>query len=79
MEKLGWKILAIVFMCLFATWVGIGIYVSIQDSAEFDKMNICYYDICEEYADAGYSNNVCSCYDYDMLGYLNIEKTEYMD
>jgi hypothetical protein len=41
-------------------------------------MNVCYYDICSGYIDAWWEEGVCYCYDYDLLGQLEVAKTEYM-
>ncbi len=78
MEKNGWKTLAIVFMVLFFTFVAFGVYAIIDENNKYDKMNTCYYEICGEYPEAGYENNVCSCYDYDVLGYLQVVEIKYM-
>ncbi len=78
MKQEKWKTLAIIFAViiiienLFILW-GLSL-----NAEEEEKLNICYYDICSGFYDAVYSNEVCSCYDYDTLGYLVIEKTEYM-
>lgn len=79
MEKHGWKILAIVFICLFIVenlFIGWGYSLVIEEE---QKMNECYYDICEDYAEAEFVDNVCGCYSYDFeAGEYVLEKTETM-
>lgn len=75
-----WKTIAIIILILFLIEnliIFYGYYKIIQDEKKEMK---CWYDICSEFADAEYDYdlNVCYCYDYDMLGYLVINKTEYM-
>ena len=45
---------------------------------EYENTNICYYDICSDYPDAFYSEEVCTCYDYDLFGEYAVAKEEYM-
>ena len=78
MEIKTWKILAIIFIILTileASYIYWGYYVY---SSNLDKTNECWYDICGEYPDAYYEANVCTCYDYDIIGELVVAKTEYM-
>ncbi len=78
MEKNGWKILAIVFIALFVLETGYLAWSVSYVLSEQDKTNECYYDICGEYDDAFYEASVCYCYNADMLGELQVAKTEVM-
>jgi len=42
------------------------------------KMEECYYDICNGYSEAWVDGNICYCYDYDVMGNLNIVDEKYM-
>ena len=78
MEKTIWKTLAIISWVLFIlliVFICWGMYLNAQDE---DKINECYYGICGNHADAEFINDICYCYEYDILGYLVINKTEYM-
>ena len=78
MEKLTWKILAIIFFVLFVieTTFFICGYTLVVNEEEMTAE--CYYNICDGYPDALLSENVCYCYDYDLLGEKQIVETEYM-
>jgi len=79
MEKKGWKITAITFIVLFTllvSWIVLGLIII---EKEANEQRHCFYDICEEYPDADYFDKVCTCYDYDNLGYLVVTKTEVID
>lgn len=39
----------------------------------------CYYNTCEEYPEASLDGRVCSCYDYDLIGNLQIAKITLLD
>ncbi len=76
--KINWKVVAIIFLALFLVenfYLGWALWsVGVED----DKINECYYDICSDYPDAEYLEDVCFCYDYDVLGELRVVETEYM-
>ena len=74
-----WKVTAIIFIVLFILenlFFGWMYYLAIQEE---DNTRICLWDVCEEYPDAVYEDNVCYCYDYDLLGNVVIAKSEVMD
>ena len=78
MKPTTWKTIAIIFIVLFILenlWIGYGLYLIDKDE---DRINECYYEICKEYPDAWYEADVCSCYDYDLLGTLVVVEQEYM-
>jgi len=77
MEKLGWKITAIVFICLFAGLLAFNVWGYSLVVAEEAAINECYYNTCEEYPQADYNSGLCICYDYDIYGDYEIVKTEY--
>ncbi len=67
MNKATWKTLAIIFIFLFILenlYIGYGFHLLAQEA---ENTNICYYDICEEYEQAIYEDNVCSCYSVDTI------------
>lgn len=74
--EIKWKIIAIVFMVLFfSTWAFIswGLWLNNRD---LKQQNICYWDICGDYPEAEIVDNVCHCYDYDLLGdYVHAKST----
>ena len=78
MKEGTWKILAIIFICLFIIENIIIAWGYLAVVNEEDKINECYYDICEGYPDAWYELDVCTCYDYDNLGSLVTAKEKYM-
>jgi len=75
MEKLGWKIIAIIFIILFAIIIGIFIWSYNYTSNETERTNICYYEFCKDYPQANYADNLCTCYDYDLLN--NLQAVDY--
>lgn len=74
----NWKIIAIIFITLFVIETSYVFYAVYAYNHELDKTNICFYDICSEHPDAEYYENVCYCYDYDLMGELVVVKSEYM-
>ena len=73
-----WKVIAIIFIALFiieTAYVSWGVWLV---KSEENKINECYYGICEEYPEAFYKEKICYCYDYDLLGELKVVKIEYM-
>lgn len=78
MDKLGWKILAIVFIVMFAAETIFVIWAWSLAIEEEKQLKECYYDICAEHPYAELDGDICFCYDYDMLGDLILDKTIYM-
>jgi len=78
MEKNVWKGLAVVFIILFIIENMFFIWAYFSLEAEEDKINDCLYNICSEYPDAEFFEDVCYCYDYDVIGDLVVVKTEFM-
>ena len=71
-----WKVTAIVFITLFTllvAWIILGLVLIAQDTA---KQEECFYNVCSDYPDAWIEGNICSCYDYDLLGELQVVHTE---
>lgn len=73
-----WKVIAIVFIILFVAETSFLGYSVLVYNKEVEKTNICFYDVCEDYPNAEYEYDLCTCYDYDVLGSLVIVKQEYM-
>lgn len=75
---MNWKFVAILFITLFIvenlffTWA---LYYTIQEEKKTYK---CYYEVCEEYPEASYVGGICTCYEYDNLGYPIEVKTRWM-
>ena len=43
-----------------------------------DRANQCLYNICAKYPQAYYEEDVCTCYEYDVLGNYQVAKEVYM-
>lgn len=79
MENSTWKTLAIVFIILFTIETLYLIFSFTIYFNEEDKMNQCFYEICEDNVEAYYEYGVCTCYDWnENLGKYEINKTEYL-
>lgn len=78
MEKTTWKTIAIIFIALFILENLFITWTVLETNKEIEKTNVCYYDVCSEYPEAMYEYDLCTCYDYDLLGDLVVVKTEYM-
>jgi len=81
MEKTGWKVIAIIFILLFVletiTVIWITLWAINSSYEELNNQNYCYYDFCSKYPYAEIDeNNVCFCYDYDLIGDLIIVDTK---
>ena len=79
-EKLykKWRVIGIALIIFVCIILISSIALNLQERVEDNKMKICFYEICANYPDADYYDDVCSCYDYDTLGRLTIAKEEYM-
>jgi len=73
-----WKTIAIIFIILFTLETAIVLWGVIENNHQTKNMNTCYYDFCSNYSDAYYVNDVCTCYDYDVMGNEVVAKTKYM-
>lgn len=73
-----WKTIAIIFIILFTLETSLIIWGTILISEDEKNLNECYYNICGDYADAYFSEDVCYCYDYDTNDELVVVKTNYM-
>lgn len=64
MEKKTWKILAIIFMVLFALETAYFIWALSYTSDYYEKQSECAYNVCEGYEAYAYdeSNKICYCY-----------------
>ena len=73
---MNWKIIAIIFICLFVSETAFMVWGLILVNQEEANINQCYYEICSEYPQAELEGDVCYCYDYDLLGDYVLVKTE---
>ncbi len=76
--KNKWRTIAVVCMVITFLIILFNIINYVSYEKETDKINECYYDICNDYPDADYLDDVCYCYDYDVLGELVVADTKYM-
>ena len=79
MDRIGWKVLAIVMIVIYTVTILIvyGIYqIGVAEDRKFDE---CTYEICGEYPYGEYYDGICTCYDYDVLGQLQPAEYEVMD
>lgn len=77
MSKLSfWRTIAIVFIILFVVETTLFIWLLNSSLKEIKKEQICAYNICGEYPSYLYESDLCSCYDSDNYGNLEIIKTE---
>ena len=74
----SWKITAIIFIILFALETLVMIWGMILVQEEEEKTAECYYDICEDYPQAYFLEDVCYCYDYDQTDELVVVEEKYM-
>ena len=70
-----WKVIAIIFIVLFLAETSFIVWASWLYMDEEQKTLECYYEICGDYPEAQYESNLCTCYDYDIIG--NLEPVEY--
>jgi len=75
---MNWKIIGIVFMILFILETAYIVWAFWYVGREEQRTNECFYEICEDYPDAWYEDNLCTCYEYDMFGEYVVAKTKYM-
>lgn len=73
----GWKITAIVFICLFSALLAFNIWTVSFVLNEEAEVNNCYYNTCEGYPDALYEAGVCTCYSINENGEYEVGKTAY--
>ena len=71
-----WKLIAIVFIIITLLETALIIWSISTYYDDLEKSNICYYEICINNTDAYYESGVCYCYDYNLLGELDIVKTK---
>ena len=79
MKQENWKTIAIIFIILFileTLFLALSILFVIHEEKMIKE---CYYNFCSEYPYADYIDGVCYCYDYNMLGELDIIKTKVLN
>lgn len=77
---MNWKALAIVLLLILLLENGLLIWAYKQVTKEEEKTYECYYEICADYPQAYFDSttNLCTCYDYDLLGDLQEVNTKWM-
>jgi len=65
MDKKGWKIIAIIFIVLFALETLLGIWVIGLGTQVIENENDCAYNICSDYETYYYDNYEQMCYCYN--------------
>jgi hypothetical protein len=78
-----WKVAAIIVICLLILENSFIYWGYSLNKKEQERQTMCYYNVCQDYPQAilDPDTNVCSCYDYDLLGNINYErsvKSEYL-
>ena len=73
----GWKITAIIFICLFVAETALMVWAVNLALDEEEAINDCYYNTCAGYPDAWYEAGVCSCYDINEYGEYEEVMTSY--
>ena len=75
----AWRTIAIIFMILALTetaLIGYGLYLN--NKAEFE-LNYCYYDVCLEYPEAMYHAPICTCFNTDLYGNVEVAKEVFIN
>lgn len=80
MEKKGWKTLAIILLCILILIGGLMVLGFVTQKQVQNKTIQCYYSICADSPEAKFdiAANICSCYNYDVLGKLQVVKQMYL-
>ena len=73
----GWKVTSIIFICLFAGLLSFNVWGYNLIVEEEEAINNCYYNTCDQYYDAWYEDEVCTCYNLDEYGEYEIARTVY--
>jgi len=76
--EIKWKSIAIIFIILFVLETSLFVWAYSLSVKEEKMIMECYYDICEDYPDAYFEENLCSCIGYDLWGEEIVSKQEYM-
>jgi len=71
-----WKNIAIIFIILFILESLFIVGVVVVYNKEQAKQMECFYVVCEDYPEAYYEYDLCTCYDYDVMGELVPTKHE---
>ena len=78
MESKTWQIIAVISWFITGSLIGLIIWSYNDLVDEEEKTYECYYEICTDNYDAFYENNVCTCYDLDIMGEYVVDKQKYM-
>lgn len=78
MDK-GWKIAIVVLWILFILQNVLFIWGAISILQEEEKIYQCYFNICSEYEDVDFVDDICTCYEYNYkIEDYEIKKQIYM-
>ena len=75
---MNWKTIAIIFITLFVIETSFFVWSYTLVLKEEKQTMECYYEICEDYPEAWLEEGLCTCGDYDNLGYLQAVEWEVM-
>jgi hypothetical protein len=78
-KRMSWKAVGIIFIILFLIETGFIVYIWKTGAQEIKNENLCLYEICGDYPQAYYANSLCTCYERDVLGQLQVAKTKVMN
>ncbi len=74
MSENSWRTFAIVLLILFILQ-SLSIITSILNDFEQDQNEkSCSYDTCDGYDESEFDNEICYCYEYDLMGKLKVVK-----
>lgn len=69
--KINWKVLSIILIMILVLENVFIIYsINLVDKEKKDTL-VCYYDVCKDYPQSTFVDNLCTCYEKDILGNFN--------
>ena len=69
--KINWKVISIILLVIFVIENSFIIYSVTLVNKESKDTLVCYYETCKGYPEATFIDNLCTCYEKDVLGNLN--------
>lgn len=73
-----WKVLAIIFMIYALLNISINVYDYYSYENYLEKEKTCAYDFCSESLEYIYEDDLCECYDLDLIGNYVLTKKTYL-